>query len=196
MNENAVVLRSSVATVALAACLMLAGCGSAGPRLSASLPCPAKPDGMLCIKVIHSSDRATVNDVVGYLASSGTSLSGKTWRLALNRYACDPQSGCEPAATYPGPTRHGLPPEATSCRTVGGETVTAPAGCHDTLAQAMASLGDWAGFYGLAAGRPKTFGSRVWLCVAEQVMAGGSWRQPDRVVAPTASGACSSVPAA
>lgn len=153
----------------------------------------AYPFRDLCIKVIRGADPATVGDVIGYLSSSGTSLDGKTWRLVLNRYSCDPQAGCGPAKVYPGPTRHGPPPASTSCRVTGtGTMVTAPPDCHDTLAQAMATHGDWAGFYRLADGQARRFASGIWLCVSEQVRVGGSWPAPR----PAVARACPSAPPA
>jgi hypothetical protein len=183
----------------LIAALLLVGCGSASggavPHPSPTLPCAAKPNGALCIKVF--ADGATVRDVIAYLSASNSQLAGKTWRLVLDRYACDPgaqpRAQCGPAGIYPGPTRHGVPPASSFCKTNSGETVTAPSGCHDTLAQELASFGDWQGFYLLGEGKPKTFASRVWLCVSEQIRAGGSWRGPAVRLAPTPLRACSSV---
>jgi hypothetical protein len=133
-----------------------------------------------------------VQDVIGYLSASDSPLAGKTWRLALSRYACDPGSAARPrcaaAATYPGPTRHGPPPRQTSCRTQSGQTVTTPSGCHDTLAQEMASVGDWSGF-----AVPKRFASRTWICVAEELRTDGSWQQADRALTTTPVRACAEV---
>jgi hypothetical protein len=135
-----------------------------------------------------------VGDVIAYLAASDSPLAGRTWRLVLSRYRCDPGPGalprCAAAASYPGPTRHGRPPVQTSCRTSAGATVTTPTGCHDTLAQELASFGDWTGFYRFADGKPKTFGAGVWLCVSEQIRAAGAWRAPARQLAPTPARAC------
>jgi hypothetical protein len=150
----------------------------------------------MCIKVLRVHH--AVGDVIAYLAASESPLAGRTWRLTLRRYGCDPGSGpqprCRPAATYPGPTRRGRPPVVTSCRTNGGATVvTAPIGCHDTLAQQMATRGDWTGFYRFGDGRPHTFASRVWLCASEQVRVGGTWRQAGRRLTPTPVRACAAV---
>ncbi len=185
--------------LAFAAAPALAGCGSTSSALPAppeALPCAPQPSGALCIKVLllHHA----VGDVVAYLAASDSPLAHRTWRLVLSRYRCDPGSGsrpaCRPAASYPGPTRHGRPPLVTSCRVNGGATVvTAPIGCHDTLAQELATLGEWAGFYRLADGRPKAFTSQVWLCVSEQLLVGGAWRQPDPTMAPLPRRACAGV---
>lgn len=186
-----------VGAMALAGALVLSGCGSTSratpptPQVSALLPCAAQPEGALCIKVFRV--RHAVADVVAYLAASESPFAGRTWRLVMSQYPCDPGSqplpGCRPVATYPGPTRHGRPPLGTSCREKGStKVVTAPSGCHDTLAQEIASFGAFAGF-----NPPHTFTSRVWLCVSEQVRAGGSWRQPTRPLAPTPTRACAAV---
>jgi hypothetical protein len=186
---------SLLTAAALLAAAGLAGCGSTSHvDSSATLPCAARPDGALCIKLI--ADHATVRDVIAYLSSSGSPLVGKRWRLTLGRYACDPgtstRPNCAALAVYPGPTRHGPPPVSTSCRTSSGTVVTAPTGCHDTLAQETGTLGAWAGFYRLGEGKPKTFASRTWLCVSEETEAGGSWRLSS---APLPLRACAAVPA-
>ena len=176
---------------ALGSAVAPAGCGSAsGSAVPISAPtvlCAPQPKGALCIKVFQ--DGHVVHDVIGYLAASDSPLAGKTWRLVLGRYACDPGSAprpsCAPAATYPGPTRNGRPPRQTSCRTQSGSTVTTPVGCHDTLAQELGSFGDWSGFV-----LPRRFTSRMWLCVAEQIRAGNSWRPPDRALATSPVRAC------
>ena len=133
-----------------------------------------------------------VKDVIGYLSASDSPLAGKTWRLVLSRYDCDPGSATQPkcsaAATYPGPTRHGRPPRQTSCRTQSGTTVTTPTGCHNTLAQQLGSFGDWSGLT-----LPERFASSTWLCVSEQIRRGGGWRQPDRALATYPVRACDMV---
>jgi hypothetical protein len=179
---------------ALAGSLALSGCGSASgapgiPSYAGTL-CPAQPSGEPCVKVLDRGH--VVDDVIGYLSASDSPLAGKTWRLVLSRYSCDPASAarpkCSPAAIYPGPTRHGLPPARTSCRTQSGETVTTPNGCHNALAQQMGSFGDWSGF-----ALPTRFPSRTWLCVSEQIRVGGSWRQPDGALATQPVRACAAV---
>jgi hypothetical protein len=67
-------------------------------------------------------------------------------------------------------------------------TVTTGIGCHDTLAQDMASFGDWSGFV-----VPQRFTSRTWLCISEAIRVGGSWRPPDRALATTPVRACAEV---
>jgi hypothetical protein len=183
-----------VGLAALAGVLALSGCGSGSgsdvPTSVAKTLCATKPHGALCIKVFRHG--GTVQDVIAYLSAADSPLAGKTWRLALSRYACDPGSAAQPAcaadATYPGPTRHGLPPQQTYCRTQSGQTVTTGAGCHDTLAQQMASIGDWSGFV-----VPKRFASHTWLCISQEIRTGGSWRQPDRALATTPVRACAEV---
>lgn len=172
--------------------LALAACG--GSR-SLSLPCAPKPTGALCIKVFH--DGRTVKDAVAYLSASESPLDHRTWRLVLNRYACDPGSrprpSCRTAATYPGSARQGNPPVSVYCRKVSGTeamVITTPSGCHDTLAQALASFGDFAGFTA-----PKSFSSPGWLCVSEQLRVNGSWRQASGDLAPTPLRACAAVSA-
>jgi hypothetical protein len=184
----------AVSLAALAGAVALSGCGSAsGSSVPVSRPttlCAPQPNGALCIKVFQHG--GTIQDVIAYLSASDSPLAGKTWRLVLSRFACDPGSAAQPAcaasATYPGPTRHGLPPQQTYCRTQSGQTVTTGAGCHDTLAQQMASIGDWSGLV-----VPKRFASRTWLCVSEEIGTGGSWRQPDRALATTPVRACAEV---
>jgi hypothetical protein len=179
---------------ALAGALALAGCGSAsGSAIPAADPmklCAPQPHGAVCIKVFQNNHAVT--DVIGYLSATDSPLAGKTWRLVLSRYGCDPGSAAHPnctaAATYPGPTRHGRPPQQTSCRTQSGETVTTPSGCHDTLAQELASFGDWSGFT-----VPKRFPSNTWLCVAEQIRVGSAWRQPSKALTTHPVRACAKV---
>jgi len=69
-----------------------------------------------------------------------------------------------------------------------GQIVTAPSGCHDTLAQEMASFGDFAGFDRL----PRRFVSPVWFCVSEQLRVGGAWGDPSPALATTPARACAS----
>jgi hypothetical protein len=151
--------------------------------------CPAKPNGALCIRMF--ANHTTVNDVVGYLSSSESTLTAKTWRLELAAYGCDPGQGvktrCTPSTTYPGPTRTGQPPESSSCRTANGTVLTGPPGCHNTLAQAMASHGDWSGLHSPT----KTLASRTWFCVSEETQRNGTWQDPDAT--PTPRRACAVV---
>jgi len=154
--------------------LLLAGCGG-----SKALPlqCASKPRGALCIKVFQHG--RSVRDVIGYLAASEPILAGRKWQLALAIYPCDPGTGsvpsCIPAKIFPGPTRQGDPPLATSCRTADGATTTIPTGCHDTLAQETASFGAFVGFH-----PPKSFTSEVWLCIEEKVVQGRPTAPPAR----------------
>jgi hypothetical protein len=139
------------------AALLLAGCGGSN---AVSLPCSPQPHGQLCIKLVRSNGKVT--DVIGYLAASDLPLTGKTWRLVVSAEG----------KSFDGPMRHGNPPRATSCRDSSGMTVTAPTGCHDTLASAYATLGDFPGLH-----LPPASGTR--LCVAEQLRNGNSWRAKD-----------------
>lgn len=183
-----------VLLAAVAGAVVLSGCGSAAgstalPAYAGTL-CPPQPHGEPCIKVLDRGH--VVRDVIGYLSASDSPLAGKTWRLVLSRYDCDPGSAarprCSAQATYPGPTRRGRPTRQTSCRTQSGKTVTTPNGCHNTLAQELASFGDWSG---LAV--PKRFASNTWLCVAEQIRVAGAWRKPTRALASYPVRACSVV---
>lgn len=175
--------------------LAVSGCAqshASTPAAEGRLPCPAKPTGALCIKVF--AHHLEVDDAIGYLVSSEPTLMNKTWRLVLTSYSCDPgeavQPKCAASGVFPGPTRHGLPPAATSCRVPAtGAITTAPPGCHDTVAQAMGSHGDWAGLVQLGDGKPMTFPHRVWLCVSEQVLS-GIWSPPDPRDSPTPLRAC------
>jgi hypothetical protein len=178
---------------ALAGALALSGCGSAAGNVPVppAPQCHAQPTGALCIKVFQSGH--TVRDVIAYLSASESPLGGRTWRLTLSRYGCDPGSQarphCRPAAAYPGVTRRGRPPIETSCRQNGSMTVmTTPRGCHDTLAQETASLGDWPTFR-----VPKKLATRTWLCVSEEIRSAGSWHQPEHVIATDPLRACATV---
>jgi hypothetical protein len=172
---------------ALAALLALSGCGGSTSR---ALPCSPQPSGALCIKVFH--DGLNVRDVVTYLSASELPLTGRAWRLSLGRYPCDPGTGSQPScgasAKYAGPERHGNPPIAVYCRESNGAStvvITGPSGCHDTLAQEMASLGEFAGF-----AVPKSLTAHSWLCVSEETRVTGSWRP-----AATPTRACSEISA-
>jgi len=182
-----------VGLAALAGAVALAGCGSASgapiPPYAGTL-CPVQPNGEPCIKVLQRGH--VVKDVIGYLAASDSPLAGKTWRLVLRSYDCDPgEAGrpkCAGTVAYPGPTRHGLPPRQTSCRTQSGQTVTTPSGCHNTLTEQLGSFGDWSGLT-----LPKRFAARTWLCVSEQIRLGGAWRRPDRALATYPIRACTEI---
>src|ERR1700752_3466903 len=90
------------------AALLLAGCGGSN---AAALPCSPHPHGGLCIELVRSNGK--VSDVIGYLAATDLPLTGKTWRLPLSAGG----------KSFDGPTRHGTPPRATSCRDTSGNTV-------------------------------------------------------------------------
>lgn len=192
-------VRHLVAATSLS--LIVVGCSTSNgslPATRAQLPCPAKPTGSLCIRVF--AHHLELRDAIGYLVSSEPTLANTTWRLVLTSYRCDPgrslRPRCAPSDVFPGPSRHGLPPAATSCRmpATGAITTTAP-GCHDTLAQEMATHGDWTGLDQLARGEPMAFAHPVWLCVSEQVLT-DAWRQPDAEASPTPPRACAALRAA
>lgn len=167
------------------ATLVLTSCSSSSLPFSPGLStqCAAKPNGALCLKIIDVGK--VVGDVIGYVGDSGTSLSGKTWRIALSRFGCDPGTGarpaCTPSVTYPSKSRHGLIPRTTYCKDQNGATITAPPGCHDSLLELLGSDGDFAGF----SLRPNglTFPAGTWLCISEQVLVAGRW-QPVTTTSP------------
>lgn len=187
------------AATALVVCVGLASCSSSSPavvRAPNRQPCAAKPHGALCIKVF--ADGSSVHDVAGYLSATDSPLAGQSWRLVLTSYPCDPGTApvprCALNATYPGPTRSGAPPLATSCRnTKTGAMTTTPPGCHDTLAEEIGTHGDWSGF--MTTGQTVTLAKRTWLCVSEQLRANGAWQQATGRSAPQPIRACSKVPA-
>jgi hypothetical protein len=144
---------------AAVAALLLAGCGGSSPHPN-GLPCDPQPHGQLCVTLVSSNGK--VGDVIGYLAASGLPLTGKTWRLVVSTGG----------KSFDGPVRHGNPPRATFCRDASGNTVTTPTGCHDTLAAAYASFGDFPGLH-----LPLAAGTRV--CISEQLQSGKSWRAKD-----------------
>jgi hypothetical protein len=133
----------------------LAGCG--GSNRALSLPCNPQPQGAICVKVFH--DHLSVEDVIAYLSASESPLAGKTWWLVLTAGG----------RTYPGLTRHGTPPIQVFCK-VNGQTVTTGDGCHDTLADVHASIGDFPGF-----NPPVSLKSGGDVCVFEQIQTSGTW---------------------
>ena len=142
------------------------------------------------------ASNAIVRDVVGYLASTDSPLQGVRWRLTLDTYACDPGTGttpsCSPTHSYPGITRRGVPPIETSCRQPDGSTDTTSPGCHDTLAAAYASHGDWPSFD--VTGKGFAVHTKTWFCLSEQVLSSGTWTTPAPPLRPVLPRACSSVP--
>jgi hypothetical protein len=155
-----------------------AGCSSSHRGLTD--PCPPAAAGRLCINVI--TDHAGVTDVIGYLSASDSPLAGRTWRLALSIYPCDPGAGppaCAATATYPASSQTGTPPTSTYCRSTSGAQLTSPPGCHNTETEALATHDDFRGFLPTANGvpQPRTFTTRTWLCVSEQLRAGATWAE-------------------
>lgn len=186
-------LKSGLAGVtALLAALTIAGCSASSTELhsSNSVPCAAAPTGAMCIKVIQED--GVVRDVLGYLSSSESPLRGHTWRLVLQGFPCDPGDGAQPTcaatASYPGPTRHGVPTRVGSCRQPDtGDVITDAPGCHDTLSQASAGLDDWKGFR-----VPASTGTPDWLCVSLQVRDAQRWAVPEASLRPTPPRDCAS----
>ena len=168
---------------------VLSACSSSKP--SGSVPCAASPSGTVCIKVMKTGN--SVGDVLAYLSASESPLDGHTWRLSLDAYSCNPgtagQAACSVTSSYPGPTRSGPPQLSTSCRTSSGAMTTTPPGCHDTLAEQLATFGDWKGFVTL----PHTYTQRTWLCVSEQVETGTTWATATGALATKPVRACSAV---
>ncbi len=165
--------------VVAAITLGITGCSSSAQPAT---QCAAKPDGALCLHVIKVGK--VVGDVIGYVSYSGTYLTGKTSRIVLSRYACDPGTGsqpaCAPSTSYPGRTHRGLV-TTTFCRDQSGATITAPPGCHNSEWEELATDGDWSGF----SVRPDglTFPAGTWLCISEQIRIGRTW-QPVTTTSP------------
>ena len=159
--------------------LALSGCSSSG---TSALPttvdskCAAKENGALCIQVIKNG--AVVGDVFGYVSYSGSFLRGKTWRIVLSRYSCDPgtssRPACRPSASYLGRIHRGQGMASTYCKTANGATITAPPGCHNVFWTEVATHGDWSGYF--TVDKPVRYPTRTWLCITEQVRNAGSWR--------------------
>lgn len=174
--------------------LVLTACSSTAVAPSANVPCAPTPNGAVCIKLFTS--HAQVQDVIGYLSASNSPLAERTWRLVLGAYPCDPGASPRPActisATYPGPTMHGTPPASTHCVGSNGATLTDPPGCHDTLAELLATHDDWTGF--APHGLPTTFTPRAWLCVSEQLQINATWVAADDAFATHPLRACARTP--
>lgn len=156
--------------IVTAAALMLTGCASASRSgLADDTQCKHSPHGVVCVVVKTSN--AGIADIIGYY-SPAHSLTGRTWRLDLVRYDCDPGNGstCRPAAHYPGPSRSAPPPVDGSCIAVLYDTGSKR--CTNRLAQAMASFGDWAGLDHL----PLRLTGTSWLCVTAQLRYGRAWQ--------------------
>ena len=168
--------------------------GSSDRPTPFSRPCLAEPQGgHLCIKMFASN--GSVRDVVGYLSSTDSPLQGTRWRLTLDTFTCDPGTGITPSCrathSYPGAARRGAPPIETSCRQPDGSTDTTSPGCHDTLASAYASVGDWPRFD--VSGKGYVVREKTWFCISEQVASAGKWTSPSPALRPTAARACSAV---
>jgi hypothetical protein len=145
----------TLVVIALAAAV-LAGCGSGSNPLG--LPCNPQPNGAICVKVFN--DHLHVRDVIVYLSASDSPLAGKTWRLVLTAGG----------KTYPGERQHGVPPLQVFCKDSAGQTITTGNGCHDTLADQRASIGEFPGF-----NPPMSLNSAGDVCVAEQIETNGTW---------------------
>jgi hypothetical protein len=186
--------RMCVLGLAAVSTVALTGCASSG----SGYPTRTRCAGEVCIQVTRSG--LTVSDVIGYFAPAGTSVSDRTWRLALTSYDCDPgshhPSRCLPTGSYPGPARHGDPPAKATCtsnKSVPGGQAT-PASCLGHLAEELATHGDWSGFFEFAQGRGgHTFIRATWLCVAAQLLADGGWQDETTPSSSVPVRACSEV---
>lgn len=140
---------------------VLAGCGGSrgfSPPPPFQSPCSAEPQGHLCLNVYEDKGKAT--EIIAYLSDSSSSLTGKTWRLALGWG----ESGIAPTSA-----QHGNPPEQTFCKDSAGQTITTGNGCDDTLAEFRAGLGDFSAFRVPNASLPNP------LCLFQQVRENGKW---------------------
>jgi hypothetical protein len=152
------------------AVLALSGCGSNNSGLPGDTRCGHSVNGVVCV-VVLKADGPAVGDVIGYY-SPAVSLTGRTWRLDLVRYNCDPATRrtCRPAAQYPSATRHVPPPVDGSCIAVLYDS--GRPNCTTRLAEEMATHDDWAGLPRL----PSTaLGAHTWLCVSAQLARGDGW---------------------
>lgn len=152
------------------AALVLAGCAPNHSDSANVTRCGHGPNGVVCVVVVHVGAR--VGDVIGYY-SPAQSLAGDAWRLDLVRYNCDPSpsSACRPAAQYPARARHEPPPANSSCVAVLYDN--GQRRCTTRLAEALGSLGDWAGLPTLPSA---TLATHTWLCVSAQVAQHGGWQ--------------------
>lgn len=159
-----------ISAVLAAAALVLAGCRSGDLGLPGGTHCGHSAKGVVCVRIVTDAT-AGVGDVIGYF-SPAASLAGRTWRLDLLRYDCDPVSrtACRPTAEYPARERRSPPPVDGRCIAVLYDSGRRH--CTTRLAQAMASFGDWSGLPRLPS---KTFAAHGWLCVSAQVARNGTW---------------------
>jgi hypothetical protein len=156
------VRRVAVSSVAVAA---LAGVNAGAAMATSGVQCAQSSTyGSQCIDVYGSGLQVT--DIQTWFTTPNTDfLSGKKWRIDLERYNCSPigkpKSQCPVAATWLGNTRSGNPPVGGStCITLGGDPIAVQQCENYGLAYADAKNGYWASFYSL----PHTFGSNLWLC--------------------------------
>jgi hypothetical protein len=149
--------------------LMLAGCTSSNSGLSRDTSCGHSTHGALCVTVMADSSR--VRDVIAYYTPV-TSLVGKTWRLSLLRYPCNPAASrrCRPSAQYPARARSTPPPPGDTC--LAQLYDSGRRRCAMRLAAAYGSFGDFDGLR-----LPLiTHDMNGWLCVSAQVAQGRGWR--------------------
>lgn len=171
--------------VIVAIAVALTGCSTTSALLT---QCPPQSQGALCIKVIKTgSTGKIVGDVIGRVSYADSAMTGKTSRLLLSRYACDPGSGSQPACTaaiaYPGRAHSGMVRSAY-CQDGNGSTATVPPGCYDYEWGDYGTTGDWSGFS--LAPNGVTFPAGTWFCISEQIRVGHTW-QPVTTTSPLRS---------
>ena len=139
--------------------------------------------GTQCEKVVGSG-RNVSDVVVYYVPPTGGYLQGRTWRLLLTDYNCDPRGkskgSCPPITHgsykgYPGKTKT-VPPvhQGTTCDSISFVGTYASAEHQDCidwgLADQYARLGDFPAF-----GTSHSYSSDVWLCAELQIVVNGTW---------------------
>src|SRR5690348_9030259 len=161
-------IRRPVATMAAAAALLLAGCGSSKSGLPRDIRCGHSSNGVLCL--LAYAGEARIRDVIGYYSPT-TSLAGDTWRLNLFGYDCNPaRPGCRPTAQYPATARHTPPPVDGKCIAVLYDAGRRQ--CAARLATAYGTHGDWTGLPALPSA---TLAAHAWLCVSAQLLHRHGW---------------------
>ena len=157
-------------SVLAGAALVLTSCASHGSSSPEVTHCGHSANGVVCIVVVLNGSR--VGDVIGYY-SPAQSLVGRSWRLELVRYGCDPavSNSCRPEAEYPAPARHRPPPRDETCAAVVYDNGKRQ--CTTRLAEALGSVGDWAGLPSLPSA---TLARQSWLCVSAQLAQTSGWQ--------------------
>lgn len=150
------------------AVLALTGCGADNSGLPHDAHCGHSANGVLCMVVYAGNSK--VRDVIGYYSPT-TSLTGRTWRLDLLGYDCDPAgAACRPVVQYPTRARHAPPPVDGRCIAVLYDSGRQR--CTNRLAAAYGSHADWAGLPGLPSA---ALAGHAWLCVSAQLAQRDRW---------------------